>query len=54
VYKNPLYTESIQQVLFPSASIRKLQVWKGYYLRWNPRMKPQVWRIGNKCMMIIV
>jgi myotubularin-related protein 1/2 len=41
VYKNPLYTESIQQVLFPSASIRKLQVWKGYYLRWNPRMKPQ-------------
>lgn len=42
VYKNPLYTESIQQVLFPSASIRKLELWKGYYLRWNPRMRPQV------------
>lgn len=41
VYKNPLYTESIQQVLFPSASIRKLELWKGYYLRWNPRMRPQ-------------
>ncbi|CAI8029271.1 Myotubularin-related protein 2 [Geodia barretti] len=41
IYKNPLYTESIQQVLFPSASIRKLELWKGYYLRWNPRMRPQ-------------
>ena len=25
----------------PSASIRKLQLWNGYYLRWNPRMKVQ-------------
>ena len=46
IYKNPLYTESIQQVLFPSASIRKLELWKGYYLRWNPRMRPQVWVTG--------
>ena len=30
------------KVLFPSPSIRKLQLWTGYYLRWNPRMRPQV------------
>lgn len=47
VYKNPLYTESIQQVLYPSASIRKLELWKGYYLRWNPRMRPQVYMCWN-------
>lgn len=42
IYKNPLYSEQIhQEVLFPSASIRKLQLWTGYYLRWNPRMRPQ-------------
>lgn len=42
VYKNPLYSEHLHQaVLFPSASIRKLQLWTGYYLRWNPRMRPQ-------------
>lgn len=42
VYKNPLYSEGMhQQVLFPCASIRKLQLWNGYYLRWNPRMRPQ-------------
>lgn len=54
VYKNPLYTESIQQVLFPSASIRKLELWKGYYLRWNPRMRPQVhsWKGGMDMYVI--
>ena len=36
------------QVLFPSASIRKLELWRGYYLRWNPRMRPQVWGNGNQ------
>lgn len=42
LYKNPLYSEQIhQQVLFPNVSIRKLQLWNGYYLRWNPRMRPQ-------------
>ncbi|KAL5488677.1 hypothetical protein EMCRGX_G017654 [Ephydatia muelleri] len=42
VYKNPLYSaENPSIVLTPSASIRRLQLWHGYYLRWNPRMKPQ-------------
>ncbi len=42
MYKNPLYSENMHQtVFFPSISIRKLQLWNGYYLRWNPRMRPQ-------------
>ncbi|XP_064390000.1 myotubularin-related protein 2-like [Halichondria panicea] len=42
MYRNPLYSEQIHQtVLFPTVSIRKLQLWNGYYLRWNPRMRPQ-------------
>lgn len=43
VYKNPLYAEHLQnKVLVPLTSIRRLQLWNGYYLRWNPRMSPQV------------
>ena len=30
------------KVLIPRTSIRNLQLWNGYYLRWNPRMAPQV------------
>jgi myotubularin-related protein 1/2 len=42
VYKNPLYAEHMNnKVLLPRTSIRMLQLWNGYYLRWNPRMKPQ-------------
>lgn len=41
-YSNPLYTNYPQQhVLFPVASLRRLQLWKGYYCRWNPRMRLQ-------------
>lgn len=29
-------------VLYPVASMRHLELWVGYYIRWNPRMKPQV------------
>lgn len=39
-FTNPLYTEC-KRVLFPVASLRRLHLWIGYYLRWNPRMKPQ-------------
>uniref|UniRef100_A0A1E1X5I7 phosphatidylinositol-3,5-bisphosphate 3-phosphatase n=1 Tax=Amblyomma aureolatum TaxID=187763 RepID=A0A1E1X5I7_9ACAR len=41
-YTNPLYASyPQQQVLFPVASLRRIQLWKGYYCRWNPRMRLQ-------------
>lgn len=41
-YTNPLYASYPQQhVLFPVASLRRIQLWKGYYCRWNPRMRLQ-------------
>ncbi|CAG5114831.1 unnamed protein product [Candidula unifasciata] len=41
-FTNPLYTAHVHQhVLFPVASVRRLEIWTGYYCRWNPRMKPQ-------------
>lgn len=41
-YTNPMYTTYPQQhVLFPVASLRRIQLWKGYYCRWNPRMRHQ-------------
>lgn len=41
-FSNPMYATYPQQhVLFPVASMRRIQLWKGYYCRWNPRMRPQ-------------
>ncbi|XP_064481427.1 myotubularin-related protein 2-like [Ornithodoros turicata] len=41
-YTNPMYATYPQQhVLFPVASLRRIQLWKGYYCRWNPRMRHQ-------------
>ncbi|XP_013412822.1 myotubularin-related protein 2 isoform X4 [Lingula anatina] len=41
-FTNPLYASYLNQhVLFPVASLRRIQLWTGYYLRWNPRMRPQ-------------
>eukprot|EP00117_Sycon_ciliatum_P027253 scpid50643/ scgid22187/ Myotubularin-related protein 2 len=40
-YMNPLYSSSgYSCVLHPSASMRRLQFWPGYYTRWNPEMRP--------------
>ena len=42
-YLNPLYCHFVQNfVLFPQASLRHIKLWKGYYCRWNPSMRPQV------------
>jgi myotubularin-related protein 1/2 len=39
---NPLYaTHGKQHVLFPVASLRKIQLWTAYYCRWNPNLRPQ-------------
>ncbi|CAL1545949.1 unnamed protein product [Lymnaea stagnalis] len=41
-FTNPLYVAHIHNnVLFPVASVRRMEVWTGYYCRWNPRFKPQ-------------
>lgn len=41
-YTSPLYASYPQQhVLFPVASLRRIQLWKAYYCRWNPRMRLQ-------------
>ena len=29
-------------MLFPVASMRRLDLWTRYYIRWNPTMQPQV------------
>lgn len=41
-FKNPLYAPHLHQhVLFPVASMRRLDLWTRYYIRWNPTMQPQ-------------
>lgn len=44
LYLNPFYCEEsgANRVLLPSPAIRHLKLWKGYYCRWNPRMRSQV------------
>merc|ERR1719369_2643772 len=43
LFLNPMYCEELEKEvkLFPIASIRYMKFWKGYYCRWNPRMRPQ-------------
>ncbi|CAH6780033.1 Mtm1 [Phodopus roborovskii] len=40
-FKNPFYTKEISRVLYPVASMRHLELWVNYYIRWNPRIKQQ-------------
>ncbi|XP_062262610.1 myotubularin-related protein 2 isoform X3 [Platichthys flesus] len=40
-FTNPLYVNYSNHVLFPVVSLRHLELWVGYYIRWNPRMRPQ-------------
>jgi len=43
IFLNPMYCAPLNDkvALFPVASIRHMKFWKGYYCRWNPRMRPQ-------------
>ncbi|XP_051564332.1 myotubularin-related protein 1-like isoform X1 [Myxocyprinus asiaticus] len=41
-FSNPFYVDYENHVLYPLASIRHLELWVGYYVRWNPRMRPQM------------
>ncbi|KAK2188568.1 hypothetical protein NP493_128g03026 [Ridgeia piscesae] len=41
-FTNPLFAPYVHQhVLFPVASLRRIELWTGYYVRWNSRMRPQ-------------
>ncbi|XP_057216291.1 myotubularin-related protein 1b isoform X2 [Triplophysa rosa] len=41
-FTNPLYVNYEHHVLYPVASLRNLELWVSYYVRWNPHMRPQV------------
>ncbi|KAJ0006488.1 hypothetical protein NQD34_013761 [Periophthalmus magnuspinnatus] len=40
-YLNPFYTPEPNMVLCPVASMRHLELWVSYYIRWNPRIRQQ-------------
>uniref|UniRef100_A0A667Y7E3 Myotubularin n=1 Tax=Myripristis murdjan TaxID=586833 RepID=A0A667Y7E3_9TELE len=42
IYLNPFYTPESGRVLYPVASMRHLELWVSYYIRWNPRIRQQV------------
>uniref|UniRef100_A0A8C7U2Y5 Myotubularin n=1 Tax=Oncorhynchus mykiss TaxID=8022 RepID=A0A8C7U2Y5_ONCMY len=46
-YLNPFYTPESSRVLYPVASMRHLELWVTYYIRWNPRIRQQVERDGR-------
>ncbi|XP_023782670.1 myotubularin-related protein 1-like isoform X1 [Cyanistes caeruleus] len=41
-FTNPFYVNYENHVLYPVASLNHLELWVNYYIRWNPRMRPQV------------
>uniref|UniRef100_F6VKN4 Myotubularin n=1 Tax=Monodelphis domestica TaxID=13616 RepID=F6VKN4_MONDO len=41
-YTNPFYTKELNRALYPVASMRHLELWVNYYIRWNTRMRQQV------------
>ncbi|XP_017565430.1 myotubularin [Pygocentrus nattereri] len=40
-YVNPFFTPESSRVLYPVASMRHLELWVNYYIRWNPRIRHQ-------------
>ncbi|CAJ0921526.1 unnamed protein product [Ranitomeya imitator] len=38
-FANPFFVDYSDHVLYPVTSTRHLQLWTGYYIRWNPRTK---------------
>ncbi|XP_041111502.1 myotubularin-related protein 1-like isoform X3 [Polyodon spathula] len=41
-FTNPFYVNYENHVLYPVASLRHLELWVNYYVRWNPHMRPQM------------
>ncbi|XP_073214470.1 myotubularin isoform X4 [Lepidochelys kempii] len=40
-HTNPFYTKELNRALYPVASMRHLELWVNYYIRWNPRIRQQ-------------
>ncbi|CAL8326776.1 unnamed protein product [Boreogadus saida] len=41
-FTNPFFVDQEHHVLNPLASSRHLELWTGYYARWNPRIRAQM------------
>ncbi|CAL8298654.1 unnamed protein product [Boreogadus saida] len=41
-FTNPFFVDQEQHILYPLASSRHLELWTGYYSRWNPRIRAQM------------
>ncbi|XP_023396160.1 myotubularin-related protein 1 isoform X3 [Loxodonta africana] len=41
-FSNPFFVNYENHVLYPVASLSHLELWANYYVRWNPRMRPQM------------
>ncbi|CAL8324144.1 unnamed protein product [Boreogadus saida] len=41
-FTNPFFVDQEHHVLYPLASSRHLELWTGYYARWNPRIRAQM------------
>ncbi|XP_059767628.1 myotubularin-related protein 1 isoform X2 [Balaenoptera ricei] len=40
-FSNPFFVNYENHVLYPVTSLSHLELWVNYYVRWNPRMRPQ-------------
>ncbi|XP_055249824.1 myotubularin-related protein 1 isoform X2 [Moschus berezovskii] len=40
-FSNPFFVNYENHILYPVASLSHLELWVNYYVRWNPRMRPQ-------------
>lgn len=50
-YTNPFYSKELNRALYPVASMRHLELWVSYYIRWNPRIRQQVSKLSEKYKM---
>ncbi|TNN73631.1 Myotubularin [Liparis tanakae] len=53
MYLNPFYTPESGRVLYPVASMRHLELWVTYYIRWNPRIRQQVVGRLVTCALVV-
>uniref|UniRef100_A0A8C8M904 Myotubularin n=1 Tax=Oncorhynchus tshawytscha TaxID=74940 RepID=A0A8C8M904_ONCTS len=52
-YLNPFYTPESSRVLYPVASMRHLELWVTYYIRWNPRIRQQQSPVEQRYMELL-
>ncbi|KAM8965814.1 myotubularin isoform X2 [Sarcophilus harrisii] len=52
-YTNPFYTKELNRALYPVASMRHLELWVNYYIRWNTRMRQQPNPVEQRYMELL-